>query len=122
MIEKEMTCIVCPQGCRLLVKFDEETKDIEVTNHLCKRGPEYAFKEMTNPTRFLTATIKIEHSHHRRLPIKSSQEIPKEKIFEIMDFLKTIVVSAPIENGEVVVKNILNLGIDLIATRDMYLI
>ena len=121
-MKKEMTCIVCPQGCRLLVEFNKTTREINVSNHLCIRRPEYAMKEMTNPTRFLIATVKIDKSLHKRLPVKTSVEVPKEKIFEIMEFLNTVSVKAPIKNGEVIISNILGLGINLVATRDMNLI
>ena len=118
-MRKEMTCIVCPQGCRLLVDIDDKTKDIQVSNHKCKRGPIYAQKELTNPTRFLTATIAIENATHHRLPIKSSMEVPKQEMFNIMRELNHVIVKAPVECGDIVVKNILGLNIDIIATRDM---
>lgn len=114
-----MTCIVCPQGCRLLIDIDEETNEITVSNHKCNRGPIYAKKELTNPTRFLTATIQIRNANHKRLPIKSSVEVPKHEIFNIMRKINEIVVDAPVLCGDVVYENILGLGIDLVATRDM---
>ncbi len=118
-MRKEMTCIVCPQGCRLLIDIEEKSNEMTVSNHKCKRGPIYAEKELKNPTRFLTATVAIKNASHKRLPIKSSIEVPKQEMFNIMRAINKIVVSAPISCGDVVYKDILGLGIDLVATRDM---
>lgn len=117
--EKELTCIVCPQGCRLIALINNETDEIVVTNHKCKRGPVYAIKELTNPTRFLTATISIDNGTQKRLPVKTSSEIPKEVIFDCMKIINLTKVKAPICMGDVIISNILNTNVDVIATRPM---
>lgn len=116
---KEMICIVCPQGCRLRVEKDEKTGEIHVENNLCNRGPIYAQKELTNPTRTLTATVEVKNGIHRRLPVKTNTEIPKDKNYEVMNAIKKVVVEAPIINGQVIIRDVCGLGVDLIATRDL---
>ena len=44
---RELTCIVCPKGCRL--KVDEEN-NWAVTGNSCPRGAEYGKAECTAPT------------------------------------------------------------------------
>lgn len=117
-MEQEMICIVCPQGCRLKVERDEQG-EILVSNNNCMRGPIYARKELTDPTRTLTTTIKVLDGLHDQLPVKSKDEIPKDKNFAVMEALKGLQVQAPVECGQVVMSNVLGLGIDIIATRSL---
>ncbi len=116
---KEMICIVCPQGCKLQVRYNSKTNDYYISNHKCDRGPVYAKKELINPTRFLTATVKIEEGFHQRLPVKSSKEIPKGLITDVMQIIDKVTARAPIKLGEKVIENILDTGIDIVATRSM---
>ncbi|HLR35605.1 MAG TPA: DUF1667 domain-containing protein [Tissierellales bacterium] len=112
------TCIRCPIGCRLTItKDDTLPSGYLVEGNTCNRGEEYAIKEMTNPSRTVTSTVKIKNSTIPRLPIKTKGEIPKDKIFECMDIINSIEVSAPIKKGDIILKNVLDTNIDIIATR-----
>ncbi len=115
-----MICIVCPVGCRLEVKKDEGNESgYLVTGNLCKRGVEYGIKEMTNPTRVLTTTVKIKDSLLERLPVRTNGEIPKDRVFACMKIIDEIEVKAPVRIGKVVFGNLSGTGIDLIASRSM---
>ena len=111
---KELTCIICPRGCHLVV--DDE---LNVTGNSCPRGAVYAKQELTNPTRTLTTTVKIKAKNAVRLPVKSKEPLPKGKIMEAMKEINKATVLAPIHIGDVVIKNILGLGIDIVATKDI---
>lgn len=113
---KELICIVCPKGCHL--KVDEEN-GWQVTGNSCPRGEEYGRIEMTNPTRVLTSTVKINGGLHRRLPVKTNGMIPKRLLFPAMKQLDEIELTSPVKEGDIVIKDIIGTGIDLIATRDM---
>lgn len=113
---KELVCIVCPKGCRLHV---DEQNGYAVTGNDCARGEAYGKKELINPTRVITSTVRIEGAHDRRLPVKTDAEIPKNAIFDAMQILNEVIVQAPIQLGEVVASNILGLGVNFVATRDM---
>ena len=117
-MKKNMTCIVCPVGCQMTV---EEKNDgtYDVTGNGCKRGPKYAVAEMTNPTRVVPTTVVIKNAMLPRLPVKTAQPIPKGQIFDAMAVINQVVVEAPIKTGDVVLKNLLGLGIDVVATRTM---
>ena len=41
----ELTCILCPNGCSLIVNYDADG-NIKVTGNKCKRGGNFAFDEM----------------------------------------------------------------------------
>lgn len=113
---KELVCIVCPKGCRLHV---DEQNGYAVTGNDCPRGEAYGKKELINPTRVITSTVRIEGAYYRRLPVKTDAELPKGVIFDAMQFLNDLTVQAPIQTGDVVASNILGLGVNFVATRDM---
>ncbi|MEJ8552708.1 DUF1667 domain-containing protein [Tepidibacter sp. Z1-5] len=117
-MEKNITCIVCPVGCRLTVKKNED-KVYSVTGNTCKRGEKYGVEEMTTPKRMVTTTVKIKDGALRLIPVKTSDSIPKELIFELMELLDEIEVEAPVMVGDVIVENVLDTGINIVASRDM---
>lgn len=114
-MKKEMICIVCPVGCHLEV--DEKT--LEVTGNKCPRGDAYGKKEMTNPTRMLTSTVRTNALLQRRVSIKTSDEIPKDKLFDIMAELDQIEAKVPVNSGDILLKNVLNTGVDIVATTTL---
>lgn len=115
---REMICIVCPVGCRLQVD-ERPDGEIIVMGNGCNRGVPYAKKELTNPTRVITSTVKIKGGIHKRLPVKTSTDIPKGLNFDVMRELESIEVVSPIKVGTVLIKNVLGTGADIVATRDM---
>ncbi|MCD6448812.1 MAG: DUF1667 domain-containing protein [Thermoplasmata archaeon] len=116
---KEMICIQCPVGCKLIIR--KKGEEIYVEGNKCKRGKEYAINELRNPTRILTTTVFIEggKGKHEMLPVKSDREIPKDLLEHAMKELAGVRVKAPVKCGDIVFKNIANTGVNIIATRDM---
>lgn len=111
---RELICIVCPKGCRLSVD-----DNFNVTGNGCNRGIKYAIDELTNPTRMITSTVKVEGGKLSRLPIVTSAPVPKNLVFDVMKELNKVCVIAPVKVKDVILKNVLNLGVDIIATRDI---
>ena len=109
---KEFICIVCPKGCRLQV--DDEGN---VTGNTCIRGEKYGKQEAVDPKRTLTSTVKINSKLVRRLPVITTGDVPKAKVHEIVRYLDNIEVSAPIKVKDVIVSNVMDLGVDIVATR-----
>ena len=112
---KKLVCIVCPRGCRLTV---EEGEEIRVSGNACPRGETYARKELFAPVRVLTATVELEGGVHPRLPVKTSGAIPRERVSEAAALLRELRVTAPVKAGQVLLPNILDTGVDVVATRD----
>lgn len=112
-----ITCTVCPMGCSLVVeKIDGEYK---VEGNTCKRGAKYGVEELTDPRRVITTTVKLKDSYLNLLPVKTSDSIPKGMMFEIMEVLDKIEITAPVHVGDVIVKNILGTGIDVVSAKNM---
>ncbi|MBI6873898.1 DUF1667 domain-containing protein [Clostridium aciditolerans] len=116
MSMRDLICIGCPIGCQLQVKLDGK-EVVEVTGNTCKRGEDYAKKECTNPTRIVTSSVYVEGGEIGVVPVKTETDIPKEKIFDCIKALKGIVVKAPINIGDIIVENILDTGVNIVATR-----
>lgn len=110
-MSKKITCIVCPNGCE--IEIDGE----RISGYTCKRGLEYAKEEMISPKRTITSTVKIKNSNEV-CPIKTSKPIPKDKIFQVLKEINHVEVSKPIKMHTVVIENVLNLGVDIITTKE----
>lgn len=117
LVKTELTCIVCPMGCHLNVENSAE--DFKVEGNTCRRGEKYAVQELTNPTRVITSTVKLENSYLHLLPIKTEDSIPKGMTFEIMKELDKIKVSAPVKVGDIIIENILNTGVNIVSAKTM---
>ena len=79
-MKRELTCIVCPLGCKMEVGFDPDTKTVEyVKGNTCKRGEEYAKNECIRPVRVLTTTIACIDGGV--VPVKTDKPIDKDKLF-----------------------------------------
>lgn len=114
---KELVCIVCPRSCRMTIT--SEGDELVVTGNTCKRGKEFAINEMTDPRRTVCTTARTSFPSVPVLPVRVSGAIPKNKIFDLMREVNRITVSKRIGREEVVVPNILDLGVDLIATSNI---
>lgn len=118
MEKRELTCIGCPLGCSLEVEMDNE-KVIKVTGNSCNIGHDYGIKECTNPTRIVTTTVFVEKGQDPVVSVKTETDIPKDKIFDLIKALKDIKVKAPINIGDVIVSNILNTVVNIVATKNV---
>ncbi len=89
---------------------------MDVAGHSCPKGIEFAEREWYHPVRILTTTVRTDDDKLRRIPVRTTSDIPKDKLMEAMVALDAVVVTLPIAIGTVIVKNLLNLGTDVIAT------
>lgn len=112
---KRLTCISCPNGCNLLI----DTNTNNVTGNSCNIGVKYALNEINNPVRTITSTVKIKNAMYEVLPVKTKDPISKNLIFNVMEILNNTIVYAPIKVGEIIIENILDTGINIVATRSL---
>ena len=114
MENRVLTCIVCPRGCQLSVEFDSDGKIKNITGNLCKRGAVYAEDECTHPMRTVTSTVKCESG--AIISVKTSAAVPKERIFDVMKEINKTRAKNTINIGDMIIKNVCSLGVDVIAT------
>ena len=114
----ELTCIGCPLGCPLTVTM-EGNEVVEVKGNTCPKGAIYAKKEVTNPTRIVTSTVRVTGGSCPMVNVKTASDIPKRKIFECVEALKDVVLTAPVKIGDVVLDNVANTGVAVVAARNV---
>ncbi len=114
----EMICVVCPIGCHLSVTTEDS--DYVVQHNRCKKGRQYAIDELTNPVRTVTSTVKLNSLIATRLPVKTGRAFPKAKMLELMIEIKKVSVKPPVKCGQVILKNALHTGIDVVSTKTIW--
>ena len=113
MEKRKLTCIGCPMGCQLEVELAGSEVQI-VTGNLCKRGDTYARKEVTNPTRIVTTTVRL--AGGGVVPVKTKAALPQEKIMDCVRQLKALELQGPVEIGQVILEDAAGTGVPVIAT------
>lgn len=116
MPEKEITCIVCPIGCKILIRTDGTSFEL-IDGNKCKQGIDYAKSEALDPRRVLTSSILVENGDWPLVSVKTSKPVPKNKIIDVLSEIKKIKVKAPVKPGQFLIKNVANTGIDIVATK-----
>jgi len=114
---KNLTCIECPQGCLLSVDV-ENCRVAKVSGNKCPKGIGYAMTEIENPVRILTSAVLAEGLGIRMVPVRTDKPIPKSKLKEAMDRIRGMRIMTRVRAGGVIVKDFVEPGVNLIATRD----
>ena len=114
----EIICVTCPKGCTLRVKH-EGLQVLEVLDSGCKRGREYAIGELQDPRRMVASSVKVINGFHPLVAVYTAQAFPKPLITQLAKTLRQVEVKAPVKINQVIIKNALDTGIDIIASRDM---
>ncbi len=107
-MKKTFTCIMCPLGCT--VTYDNG----KITGNKCPRGLEYVKNEMEHPMRMLTTTVKTIYGDP--IPVRTSDMIPKDKIFEAMKKINSKRVDMDVKIGDVIIKDIVS-GVDIVSSK-----
>lgn len=120
----QFNCTTCPSECLLTVEVERDSNGAvatvrSVTGNSCPRGYKFAHQELTCLMRVLTTTVAISSGDEALLPVRTAEAIPLALHAQAMDLIRDVVVKAPIRMGDVVLPNLLNTGIDLIASMDI---
>ena len=118
MKKRELICIGCPMGCPIVVEM-EDGKVLSVTGNTCPRGESYARKEVTNPTRIVTTTVRVDGGKVPMINVKTEQDIPKDKIFECIAALRGVTMKAPIHIGDIILENVAGTGVNIVAAGNV---
>ena len=117
MEKRELICIGCPLGCMLTVDI-ENGEVVNVTGNTCPKGKTYAEKEVTNPMRIVTSTVRVAGGDRPMVSCKTASDIPKGKIFEVARALKEVEAPAPVKIGDVLIENVAGTGVAIVATSN----
>ena len=118
METRNLTCIGCPLGCSLSVQIENE-QVVSVSGNTCPRGDAYARKEVTNPTRIVTSTVRVAGANGGMVSCKTQEDIPKNMIFDVVNALKDVEVNPPVRIGDVLVENVAETGVNVVATKNV---
>lgn len=116
-MKREFTCICCPLGCQITVT--EENGQIRITGNNCPKGEKYVKDELTNPTRMVTTMVEVNGGEIPVVSVKTKEAIPKDKIEDCIRALKGVCVEAPVKIGDIIVENVCETGIPIIATKNV---
>lgn len=116
MMERELTCIICPNGCRIKVEY-EGTNINNIKGDECPKGKDYVKNEITNPLRVFTGSVLVENGDFSLVSVKTSVPIPKKYLKKIGEITRQLKVESPIKIGQIIASNLLGGKVDLIATR-----
>ena len=108
------------KGCRIKVKA-ENAEIKEITGYSCPKGKDYAKEEFLNPTRILPTTVKVNGGNFPLVSVKTAKPIPKKLLMEAMKKTAEVEVEAPVSCGDVIIENLLDTGVNLVATRNVKL-
>ncbi|MBE5875824.1 MAG: DUF1667 domain-containing protein [Lachnospiraceae bacterium] len=116
--KKELVCIGCPKGCVLTVTMESGNVK-EICGNTCPKGEDYARKEMLDPRRTVTSTVRVVHGVNPVVAVKTKEDIPKDKIFACMEALREVRVEAPVYVGDIILENVAGTGIAVVATGEV---
>lgn len=117
-LTKKMICVRCPTGCEITTTLDGyEITGIE--GNVCKLGEEHVRAELKDPRRVVTSLVKVRNGRHPVCPVWTSNPVPKNKVSEILKFLSSIEIEAPIASGQVIIRNVAGTGTDIVASRQL---
>jgi CxxC motif-containing protein len=115
-MERSLTCIECPTGCTVTVVVQND-KVVQLDGYGCRRGHDYAVAEVEHPERILTTTVPARGLSVRMLPVRTNRPIPRGSMAQAMDVIRMVTVTSPVNVGDVIVEDLLGLGVDVVATR-----
>jgi CxxC motif-containing protein len=117
-MRKNVTCIICPLGCRIRVVYSKDAIQ-RIEDYQCEKGKDYAVQEIFNPVRTLTTTLMVMNGDLPLVSVRTSTPVPKQRTFDIMDELAGIEVDAPVVIGDILVEHVLGMDADIIATKNV---
>ena len=114
--QRQFVCITCPMGCNIEAVV-RDGQAVSISGARCKRGAEFVREELTAPKRMLTTTVRVRGGVLPLVPVRSSAPLPKARLLEVAAHLRQVVLDAPVEEHQVVCANVLDTGVDMIASR-----
>ena len=119
MMKKELICLTCPVGCRITAEIDDKMNITSIRGNGCKRGAVYAKQELTSPKRMLTSLVRMQGGDLPVVSVKTAEPISKGLLFDVMEDIAKVSLSAPVRIGDTVIRNVRNSHVDIIATKNI---
>lgn len=117
-MERDIVCVECPTGCSISVVL-EDGEVTRVEGFGCKRGRDYAMGEAKQPMRLITTTVRACGLSLRVVPVKTDRPIPRDVRHRAMQQIAMAQIDRPVQVGDVIIRDLLGLGVDVVATREV---
>lgn len=114
-MDRHYTCVICPNGCDILARTLAD--GIQISGEGCARGREYVLREMTDPRRTISTSVRIVGGNCPLLSVRLTQPIPRDRVRDAVEVIHKLHPNAPIEIGTVLISGIFDTDSDVIATR-----
>ncbi len=115
-MEKEVICLSCPNGCHITVQ-ETSPGEFQFQGAKCERGEVYAYEEITDPKRVVTAVVQTDSEEMPYIPVKTDKPIPKRYINPLLVQLYKQKISLPAKCGQVIIQNYMETGVNVVITR-----
>jgi len=113
---RTMTCIQCPRSCRLTVGLTGGVVT-SVEGNGCQLGPIWAKREVEDPVRTLTTSVRVMGGREELVSVRTQAAIPRRLLADALAAAKGLNLWAPVESGTIVVPDLAGTGVALVATR-----
>lgn len=115
-----MTCIICPNSCRIEVQYDPQDRKISrISFARCPKGVQWVEQEILHPMRTVCTSVRVLGGRDPLVSVRTSVPVPKDVIEKLMRFISTLQVEAPCHIGDLICRNPFGIEVDLIATREV---
>ena len=120
-MEKEIICLSCPNGCHITAQ-PTGNGQYQFLGAKCERGEVYAYEEITDPKRVVTAVIQTDSEEMPYIPVKTDKPIPKRYINPLLKKLYNQKINLPARCGQIIIYDFMNTGVNVVITRTYPLI
>ena len=119
MSTREFTCVVCPNGCTIVVDVDDDETPVvtRVQGNVCRRGESWARQEVENPMRTIASSVPVNNGDFPLVSVRTNRPVPLARIREVMEEIRRVSLSAPVEIGDVIVPSPAGCDTEVVATR-----
>lgn len=117
-MRRNFTCIICPNSCEIVVTKSAAGQFV-MDGAACKRGIEYIQQELVDPQRNIATSVLVENGAFPLVSVRLTQPVPKPRIFDVINEIKRVKLKAPVTIGQVIIRNVLGLSSDVIATKNV---
>jgi CxxC motif-containing protein len=80
---------------------------------------DYAKQEIFDPRRMVASTVRVKNGYHPLVPVYTEKPVPKPKIMDVLAEIRQVEVEAPISIKDVIIENVLDTGINVVASRNL---
>ena len=115
MNEKKIRCTLCPIKCSVTAKYDKYGNFKKIYGASCPNGRNHIMNELDERAIFRGFVIIKSGENEIKIPVRTTRPISKDAFPYAEEILSKITPSLPITQGESIIIDFLERGVNLIA-------